>query len=704
MLDTNAIKAGHKHSGPIVFQNCPDRSSLAMTLLDWSTIDGVGAIPFIDYTGKANYEWFVDTDDGTVWINRSWLCKPTNAPKYILSARDQTHPNRSNIRLVPATGCDVVVKNKSSPLAKEIRSLIADFRSSLGTAVSDWLLRSKVVKSLQMLPSKEAVCAALKEAGYADIIKSAVDIEASKEDFYNLHVSAIKSALLNVVADIGTQAPLGRYTNGEKDIILSNLNVSCRHWHFFLNNRRSKSVKPGESRDKSIMALMRRWNRWRPYVIKHLDSIQEAVANIYVGGTSLAKVMCVDSVESVIPLNPSLLDLVRGGTLILSIRAMVKWKKNVDEEKNIDNCHLRAMFTTERGGGGDKDRNPGSYSIMYALKRALPEHRKELELRDFYNHVVCEGFVKRLELAPIPKRLPHPLTWLWYCVQLEKLFWKEVDRNGHTFDAAQRLRMTIVCQLSGVVISPTRSEEPASLVMPGVGCKEPTCDVSDCHSNQVVLDDRPDYSYIIESHGKWDKSATHAHEIAIPESLAKLFRQWFEWGRSICMADADDHGFVMCSSTGKKLDSAYTIYQALRLLKKEGVDVSDWGELATVRDVRTSCLQETPGKSGLAFYINEAVRLEQTERGEPANGLQGGMSDEQLMAVWKLLIQTGRTSQQQVSNHYNKTTMSHTQMAELLELVRKHFVQNETSPPVRTEFVEKTGRRFPKTSAKKLKM
>ena len=674
---------------------------MASELLDWSALPGVPRIPFADYRGQLHEDWFVSALDASVWVPRSWLCKPTNAPKYVSRGLEAAHPTKPGARIVCLSGADVV-DNKTSPAARAIRDLARGFKSSLGTAVSDWVLRRRAVEAIRLLPSKEAVAAALQEAGHADLVKPVADIDASKEDFYNLHVEAVRAALACVVEDIGVQAPLGPYAEHEKRAILSNLVVSGRHWYCFLNNTRKKSVAPGGSRDKAIMPLMRRWNMWRPYVIKHLGAIQAALANVYVGGVPLAKVLCVDSADSVPPPNPTLLDLVRGGILILSIRAMAQWKKGGGddcEERNIDNSHLRAIFTTQQGGGGPRERRPDTYSLMYALKRALPQHREELELRDFYNHVVCEGFVKRLELAPVPKRLPHPLTWLWYCVRLEDMFWRELEANGETARAAELLRVTIACQLSGVVVSPTRSEEPASLVMPGRGCKDPTCRAPDCHSNQVVLDDRPDYSRIIESHGKWDGSSLHAHEIAIPEKLADLFREWFAWGRSVCMSGAEDHGFVLCSSTGRALDSAYTICQARRILRDAVVDVSDWGELATVRDVRTSCLQATPGKSGLAFYINEAVRREQLERGQEPTGLQGGMTDAQLMAVWKLLITTGRTSQHQVDHHYNKTTRSHTEMAELLELVRKHFVEGKESPPVRTDFVEKTGRRFPKSSS-----
>lgn len=674
-----------------------------MAFVPQSAIGGAEGIGFPAHDGVAKTGWFASDVDGVVWVPRSWLCAPTNAPKYISTEWEEKHPMGGNMRIVPVTG-EIDIVTKDTRVANEIRGRIAEFKASLGTTVTSWVMRKRAVEAIRSLPSEEAVRMAIDEAGFTGILGTVCNGAREswdKHEFCVLHVEAIKTALEPVAKRIGTQHPLGRHDKEGRERILNNLVINGKHWSQYLCNIRNKSVTPGGTRDAWIISLVRRWNLWRPHVIDSLPEVHTALSNHFVGRLPLAKVLCVDSADSVIPENPSLVDLVRGGAVILSLRAMLKWKKSTSSgEKNVDNSHLRAMFTTEKGGGGDGSANPASYSLMYAVKRAFPSHREMLDALDFYHHVVCEGFPKRLELAPIPKRIPHPLTWMWYCVNLERLFWERFRSEGNSFKSADVLRITIMCQLSGTYISPMRSEEPSLLVMPGRACPFAYCRAPDCHSNRVVLDSRPGYSRIEESHGKWEGSSAHAHEIALPESLANLFREWFGWARGVIVgATENDHEFVLCSSTGKKINTAYTILQAKAVLSQAGVDVSDWGELSNVRDVRTACLRKVADETGLAHYINEAVKEEQRERGLPGLGLQD-MTNNQLLSIWDLLIRTGRTSEQQVAKHYTKATRSHTEMAELLELVRKHFVDGLDSPPVRTDFVEKTGRRFPKTSEK----
>ena len=674
-----------------------------MQFWTWSAIEGVPPVAFVDHQGTAHADWLVDDKHGLAWVHQSWLCQRTNAPKYIRSSLKRPHPTLARVKIVPITDREPPVTAGDCNPRNAILDLIERFKRDVGNAITDWLLRRRAVTAINELPNRDAVMLALAEAGYGDIGQPAPsDLEPLRgQDFYNIHVAAIQQALRPVADACGTQTPLGRYADCEKETIARSLVVGNQHWSGYLTSLRKKSASPGGDRDRNIVALLRRWRLWRPHVVARLPDIQAQLANVFVGRHPLAAVAGLASEADVPPERLSLPELVKAGPLILSIRAMVKWKKSRDgEEKTVDNCHLRAVFTTHRGGAGPREVRPETYSLMYALQRAaLPEAREQLEAYDYINHVLLDGFVKRKEMAPVPKRTPHPLTWIWYCVQLERIFWKAATEKPKSPDAAQALRVAILCQLSGGFISPTRSEEPGSLIMPGRKCIIPGCTAPDCHSNQVVLDPRPDHSHIIESHGKWEPAAKRAHQIAIPEPLAALFRQWFDWGRALCMQDVADHGFVLCSSQGSRIDSAYTISQAKRLLEAHRVDTSDWGELANVRDVRTSCLRKTPGPEGLAYWLNEAVKAEQLERNMEDTGLQGNMTDQQLLAVWDLLVRTGRTSGQQTERHYTSSVRSHTEMGELLELVRKHFVENEEEPPYRTDFVHKTGRRFCKSTA-----
>eukprot|EP00873_Tetraselmis_striata_P043694 jgi/Tetstr1/463958/TSEL_008763.t1 len=686
----------------------------AVALTAWRDVHGAGGAPLTDHAGVERTDWFVD-QRGRAWVPQSWLCSAGNASKYIsdkLCKLPNPHVSRSVLVRVSGDGAEPeTIVPRDTPAALAIREVVARLRDAVGVRPSDWASRCSAVAALRLLGSREAFVAVVNDAGWGDMLaetRPAPRAAGADPGFFSHHAETLKRALRPVVHAMGVQTHPGRYPKGLKQLMRARLTVGGRHWSKYLTNQRKKSVREaadeGErlgARDQQLMSMMRNWRKWRPRVAAALPSIRRELANVAVDGRPMAEVLGLDDEARLAPELPTLLELLRAAPVILTIRGMAWWKRGKDAEgKNVNNAHLRALVTTRRGGGGARDADPNTYSLVRALWRALPAHREEIDMWDGINHVVTDAQDRRLELEEEAKHLPHPVTWIWYVHQMEEHFWGALARSGRTMSAAETLRIVLCCQLSGAIMSPTRTEEIDMLTMPGQPCEE--CQAAGCHGNRVMLSGEENRSHLLVSHWKTEGSARRAHRIAIPDSMAALFREWFGWARGYCMSYAGegrDHGRVLCSTRGARVNPSYTISQAKALLESIDVDVSDWGDLSNVRHVRTVCLRRVAGPEGFPWWINEAHKREQAERGEPETGIQGGMTGSQLLAVYELLVDTGRTSVAQAEQHYTSSVRKHTEMGESLELVRKHFVRDAKEPPVRTDMTTRVGRRYPKTSA-----
>jgi hypothetical protein len=413
--------------------------------------------------------------------------------------------------------------------------------------------------------------------------------------------------------------------------------------------------------DGHIETLLRFWYEVYPDVVEKLAVLRRALVKEYVKDVPLATVVGLDDV---MPECPTPLEFIRGAPLMLVMKS---------QEMNM--AHVRPCFTTASGRHGHPDKARSSF--MMAMQRAYrPDHDAEdpeLKALDIFYSALFRHFPSRVKHR-VCKALPPSLFWWRLCYALEKVFYDDVAISGELDGAgpliprtAKLLRLLVFCQLSGGYCNPVRAGEPGMILVDGAACGHGSHategDRRSCVSNRVVFGAEP---YVSEEHWKTRKSSgsRNMEKVSLPASLANLLKMWIERGRVTVMRGKPEHGYFLTSTSGLPLPcegynrNGHTFYELKKLVRGRRelaeFDTEQLENITCVTDVRAMFLSLDGTPDHVTELCNEAMILEQRERGLPETGLAELAPDSGKAFLHTQLAISGKTSLKQLMDAYTR--------------------------------------------------